>query len=40
MQVLESEKIIGIKTFFTPYEGTYGKLSTVTEDFNVNEISN
>ena len=40
MQVLEAEKIIGIKTFFTPFEGTGGKLRTLPDDFIVNEISN
>jgi tRNA pseudouridine13 synthase len=40
MQVLKAEKIIGIENFFTPFEGTGGKLRTIPEDFIVNEISN
>jgi tRNA pseudouridine13 synthase len=40
MNVLESERIVGIETFFTPYEGVGGKLRTEPEDFLVNEISN
>ena len=40
MKVLENEKIIGIDTFFTPFEGTGGKLRLVPEDFIVKEVSN
>jgi tRNA pseudouridine13 synthase len=40
MNVLESEKIVGIETFFTPFKGVGGKLRTTSEDFIVREISN
>jgi len=40
MKVLENEKIIGIDTFFTSFEGTDGKLRLVPEDFIVKEVSN
>ncbi len=40
MKVLNTEKTIGIKTFFTPYEGIGGKLRTHPEDFIVREVSN
>ena len=39
MNVLDTEKIIGIETFFTPFEGIGGKLRLQLEDFIVNEIS-
>jgi tRNA pseudouridine13 synthase len=40
MNVLESERIVGIETFFTPFEGVSGKLRSQPEDFIVREISN
>jgi len=40
MKVLKSEKIVGIETFFTPFEGIGGKLRTKPEDFIVSEVSN
>ena len=40
MKVLDTEKNIGIETFFTPYEGIGGKLRTTPEDFVVREVSN
>jgi len=40
MSILESEKIIGIETFFTPFEGIGGKLRSQPEDFIVHEVSN
>jgi tRNA pseudouridine13 synthase len=40
MSILESEKIIGIVTFFIPFEGIGGKLRTKPEDFIVHEVSN
>lgn len=40
MKVLDAEKIIGIETFFTDFEGSSGKLRTIPEDFIVEEISN
>ncbi len=40
MKVLETEKNIGIKTFFTPYKGIGGKLRSIPEDFIVKEVSN
>jgi len=39
MHVLDTEKDIGIDTFFTSFEGIGGKLRKLPEDFNVNEIS-
>ena len=40
MKVLDTEKNIGIKTFFTPFEGIGGKLRSIPEDFVVREVSN
>jgi len=40
MKVLEIEKNIGIKTYFTSFKGIGGKLRTTPEDFVVNEVSN
>lgn len=40
MEVLEVEKVIGIETFYTPFEGIGGKLKQRSEDFSVFEISN
>jgi tRNA pseudouridine13 synthase len=40
MNVLTTEKKVGIKTFFTPFKGINGKLRTQPEDFFVTEISN
>ncbi|KYK30610.1 MAG: tRNA pseudouridine synthase D [Thermoplasmatales archaeon SG8-52-3] len=40
MNVLETEKIVGIETFFTPFDGIGGKLRLHPEDFIVSEISN
>jgi len=40
MNVLDTEKKVGIEKFFTPYEGINGKLRTQAEDFLVTEISN
>ena len=40
MNVLTTEKKVGIKTFFTPYKGVNGKLRTQPEDFFVTELSN
>jgi tRNA pseudouridine13 synthase len=40
MNVLTTEKKVGIKTFFTPFKGVNGKLRTQPEDFFVTEISN
>jgi len=40
MNVLDAEKIVGIETFFTPFEGVGGKLRSQPEDFNVVEVSN
>ena len=40
MDVLEAERIVGIETFFTPFEGLGGKLRSQPEDFIVTEISN
>jgi len=37
--VLNSEKIIGVDTFFTSFNGLGGKLRTIPEDFGVNEVS-
>jgi len=39
MEVLDSEKKVGIETFFTPYEGVGGKLRTIPKDFIVKEVS-
>jgi len=39
MKILDVEKEIGIKTYFTPFEGTGGKLRSRPEDFFVEEIS-
>ena len=38
--VLDEEKNIGIKTFFTPLNGIGGRLRTLPDDFVVKEISN
>jgi tRNA pseudouridine13 synthase len=40
MNVLNTEKKVGIETFFTPFKGINGKLRTQPEDFFVKEISN
>lgn len=40
MNVLETEKIAGTETFFTPFKGIGGKLRLNPEDFCVGEISN
>jgi len=40
MKVLDAEKNIGIKTFFTPNKGIGGKLRFQPEDFIVQEVSN
>lgn len=40
MKVLDIEKNIGIKTFFTPFKGIGGKLRSIPEDFIVREVSN
>jgi len=40
MNVLDTEKIVGIETFFTPFEGIGGKLRSQLEDFIVHEASN
>lgn len=40
MKVLETEKIIGINTFFTNFKGAGGKLRLVPLDFIVKEVSN
>jgi tRNA pseudouridine13 synthase len=40
MKVLNTEKKIGIETFFTPFDGIGGKLRSIHEDFIVKEISN
>jgi tRNA pseudouridine13 synthase len=40
MNVLESERIVGIETFFTTFKGVGGKLRTIPEDFIVSEVSN
>ncbi len=40
MNVLETEKIVGIETFFTPFKGIGGKLRSQLEDFIVHEVSN
>lgn len=40
MNVLEAERIVGIETFFAPFEGVGGKLRSQPEDFIVTEISN
>lgn len=40
MKVLENEKIIGIKIFFTSFKGVGGKLRYIPEDFIVKEVSN
>ena len=40
MKVLDAEKIIGIKTFLTPFNGVGGKLRFQPEDFIVQELSN
>lgn len=40
MNVLETEKIVGIETFFTPFKGIGGKLRLQLEDFIVHEVSN
>lgn len=39
MNVLAAEKIIGIETFFTPFEGIGGKLRSQSDDFIVQEVS-
>ena len=39
MKVLAAEKIIGIETFFVPFEGIGGKLRSRSEDFIVREVS-
>ncbi len=40
MQVSRIEKKIGINNFYSPFDGLDGKLRTIAEDFQVNEISN
>lgn len=40
MKVLDSEKIVGIETFFTTSKGVGGKLRLLPEDFVVHEVSN
>ena len=39
MRFLDTEKVIGIEFFLTPYKGIGGKLRTNPEDFIVNEVS-
>ena len=38
MKVLESEKKVGIETFYTNFKGVKGKLRTTPQDFKVKEI--
>ncbi len=40
MKVLDSEKNVGIETFFTTSMGVGGKLRLLPEDFVVHEVSN
>lgn len=40
MQVSKIEKNIGINVFYSPFNGLDGKLRTIAEDFQVDEISN